>query len=344
MIDIFNPEVSTVTKGLEGKSLLLYGSNRVGKTSNAVKARKPVVLCAEQGLGALSGVPFFRINKWSKFTDFVKALTNPLNAEKAHQMYETIIIDTVEPLLNFAEDFVCASLGVQSVDRDSTGKKGFGVWRDFRKEVAKWINAITNAGFTVIFIAHEDTRTFVSSKGEEYAKIYPKGDKRSIDLLCDLCDFIAYAQTPASDEENGETKLATLYLTDTIAYKAGSRFTYLTPTIPEWNMDKLEAAINDAVVAEEKNSGVKAVEYSDVRKAEEKKAAEVAKNQLPIPELIDAIATKIYNMIEKDGNKAVYEQILEDEIGNKDFRCQEATEKQREQLEIILEALTNKGY
>ena len=38
MVDIFNPQVSVVTKGLEGKLILIYGTNRTGKTSNAVKA------------------------------------------------------------------------------------------------------------------------------------------------------------------------------------------------------------------------------------------------------------------------------------------------------------------
>lgn len=32
MVDIFNPEVSQVTKGIEGKLILIYGTNSTGKT------------------------------------------------------------------------------------------------------------------------------------------------------------------------------------------------------------------------------------------------------------------------------------------------------------------------
>lgn len=31
-LDIFNPQVSTVAKGLEGKVILVYGGNNLGKT------------------------------------------------------------------------------------------------------------------------------------------------------------------------------------------------------------------------------------------------------------------------------------------------------------------------
>ena len=49
-------------------------------------------------------------------------------------------------------------------------------------------------------------------------------------------------------------------------------------------------------------------------------------------------------MIIKDGNKTAYEDILEETVNNRAFKCQDATEKQRDHLELILKALTEKGY
>ena len=40
-IDIFNPQVSTVAKGLEGKVILVYGGNNVGKTKQATLMKNP---------------------------------------------------------------------------------------------------------------------------------------------------------------------------------------------------------------------------------------------------------------------------------------------------------------
>ena len=42
-VDIFNPEVSQVVKGIEGKLILIYGTNSTGKTKNLTKANKPLV-------------------------------------------------------------------------------------------------------------------------------------------------------------------------------------------------------------------------------------------------------------------------------------------------------------
>lgn len=42
--DIFNPPVSAVVKGIEGKVITLMGNNSTGKTSQAVRFPKPFYL------------------------------------------------------------------------------------------------------------------------------------------------------------------------------------------------------------------------------------------------------------------------------------------------------------
>lgn len=343
MIDIFAPEVSQVVKGLRGKSVLIYGAQKTGKTSSAVRANKPVVLRFEQGLGALNGVRNFPINKWSEWTKFVRDITNPVNEKRAHEMYETIIVDTIDRMFALGEEYICATYNVMSVNRDDSGKKGFGIWKEFRNEIQKWVNMLTNAGFTVIFIGHDDTRTLMDDKGEEYTKIIPRGDKKSVDFIMDLCDIIGYAQ-PQPYDENGNEVLSTLYLKGSKGIGAGSRFKYLPESITEWNMEKLEQALINAIEQEEKESGESGVSFEEHAKAEKAKAIAEEKNRRPIAELVNEIGNKIRNMMQKDGSKLAYEEILENEIGNKDFKAQEATERQREQLEVILESLTLKGY
>lgn len=43
-IDIFNPQISKVAKGLEGKMILVYGDNSTGKTKQATRMKKPFYL------------------------------------------------------------------------------------------------------------------------------------------------------------------------------------------------------------------------------------------------------------------------------------------------------------
>ena len=343
MIDIFNPEVSQIVKGLKAKLLTIYGAPKSGKTSNCVQANKAVVLRFEQGLGALNGVRNFPIDKWTDWTKFVRDVTNPANATKVHEMYETIIIDTIDRMLSLGEEYTCNLYGVSAINRDESGKRGFGIWTEYRAEVQKWIVKLTNAGFTVIFIGHDDTKTLKDDRGEEYTKILPRGDKKNIDFILDMCDIIGYAQ-PQPFDENGNEVLSTLFLKGSKAITAGSRFKYLPESIPEWNIHKLEDALVEAMQKEEEESGMKGITFEESEKKEQKKAAEEKKNQLSIVDLINTIGNKVKAMMAKDGNKDAYDAILENELGNKDFKASAATEKQREQLELVLNSLTEKGY
>ena len=90
-LDIFNPSISTVPKGIEGKTMLWYGSNRTGKTYQATKANKPYYLAFEKGINAIAGIPFAPIQKWADFRKLNKQLTNPTTLEKAKELYQTII-------------------------------------------------------------------------------------------------------------------------------------------------------------------------------------------------------------------------------------------------------------
>ena len=343
MINIFKPQTSKVVKGLEGKSVLIYGDNRTGKTSNLARAEKPIVAAFEYGLEAIDGVPFLPITSWRDWRDFVTQLTDNSKSDTIHDTYKTIIVDTVDAMLSLGADFICTTYGISSIGEDSSGKKGWGRWTEYRAEVSKWILKLTNAGFTVMFIGHTDTRKLALDNGEEYLKIFPRGDKKSIDFICDLCGLIGYARSSYTNEE-GKYVNSTLYLKDTMAFKAGGRYDYLPYSIPEWTLEKLDAALVQAITEQEKATGIKAI--SAVEDLKQKKAAsdKKAAEQKTAPELIEAIGNKVRDMIAKDGNKNAYDAILEDELHNKDFRAQEATEKQIEQLEIIYDALVKKGY
>lgn len=42
--DIFNPQISTIAEGLEGKMILVYGNNSTGKTKQGTRMEKPFYL------------------------------------------------------------------------------------------------------------------------------------------------------------------------------------------------------------------------------------------------------------------------------------------------------------
>ena len=131
-------------------------------------------------------------------------------------------------------------------------------------------------------------RTFQNEKGEEFVRIYPRGDKRVVDPICDLCDIIAYAQLQPQTEDGG-APLSTLYLDGSPAYQAGSRFTHMVREIPEWNIEKLDKALRDAIEAEEEESGMKAATIQEAQKKAAKAKKEETEKKQGIPPLIHSL-------------------------------------------------------
>ena len=339
-VDIFNPEVSQVVKGIEGKLILIYGTNRTGKTKNLTKAQKPLVCCFENGLGAINGVPNVKIKKWSDWTSFVKQLTSEKTVADAKKLYSSIIVDTIDGMADLASDFICGNFGVARIN---DGNRGYGLWKEYGAEINKQLRLLTGAGYTVFFIAHEGERTFQNEKGEEFVRIYPRGDKRVVDPICDLCDIIAYAQLQPQTEDGG-APLSTVYLDGSPAYQAGSRFTHMVREIPEWNIEKLDKALKDAVEAEEEESGMKAATIQEVQKKAAKAKKEEIEKKLSVEELIDIIGSKLQAMTEKEGSIDSYADLMQNLLGTTDFKASQATEAQRQQLEMLIDGLTELGY
>lgn len=220
--------------------------------------------------------------------------------------------------------------------------RGYGLWKEYSAEIEKYLRLLTNAGYTVIFIGHEGTREQLDDKGVKYDKIYPRGDKRVVDPITDLCDFICYARQQPCNEK-GEFVNSTLYLKGTTAFHAGSRFTSVTAAIPEWSLEKLEKAISDAIQLEEKNAKTTGISYEQLVE-KEAKAAESKWTKYSMQELRDLCAEKGSKIIEQTGSPDAYTEIVKQEFGTADFKATQATDSQRKQVEQLLEALEKAGY
>lgn len=324
--DIFNPMISKVTTGLEGKTILIYGSNRTGKTSVSVQFDKPYYFPFENGLNAISGIPFLPIQKWSDFKKLNKKLTNPKTLNKTKELYQTLIFDGVESAALKCQDYICQKYDAESI---KSGNGGYGLWSEYETEFKREIDLLTSVGYTVIFISHEGERKLTDEAGEEYTKIYPKGDKRSIDPICDLVDIIAYTKTNGLDENNKEIK-SSLLLTNTRKYHAGTRFDYMPPFLKEFTKENLESAIKEAVEkqeAEKKGSTIDYAKYREEIKVEKKTADE-------LKEEIKEIAKEM----NENGKLKDFNEIVEKYLGE-GSKVSKATNKQVESLDLILNDL-----
>ena len=156
-MDIFSPIISKVTKGMEGKTMLIYGTNGNGKTYQSARFKKPFYLPFESGLNGIGGVPLLRIQKWSDFKKINKQLTNPNTLEKSKELYQTIIFDGVESSAIMCQDYICNKYDAESI---KSRNSGYGLWTEYESEFKRELNLLTSCGYTIVFISHESERTF----------------------------------------------------------------------------------------------------------------------------------------------------------------------------------------
>ncbi|MCY7933925.1 MULTISPECIES: ATP-binding protein [Bacillus] len=315
-IDIFNPQVSVVAKGLEGKVITIYGSNNLGKTKQSTRMKKPLYLPFEKGLNAIAGVQFMPINSWADFKKVNKQLTK--NAEKAKEMYQTIIVDEVDAFAKYATRYVCEQY---DVERIKDGNDGFGLWKEYETEVWEEINKLIGVGFTVIFIAH--------AAEDKKGKVHPKGDKRVLAPVIDNSDIVLYLSSNGVDEDRKVIK-SSAWLAETEEHFARSRFDYIDTYLPEFTAENLEKAIIEAVERQEQAEGIVAVTYEEQKQNN-------ASEELDFNSLMDQIK-EIGMKLNEEGRLEEVNEITEKHLG-KGVKVTECSRKQVGVMSVILDDL-----
>lgn len=323
-LNIFEPQVSKIARGLEGKVIFLYGPNSTGKTYQTVRMEKPLVLACENGLNAQSGVKFFNITTWSMFTKAVRDLTSEQNIAKAKEMYSTIIIDEVYASALLCQKFVCDTYGEGCISLGANPNSKVNLYQVYERIYWEQINKLSKSGYTVVFIGH-------AAPDPQTGYVTPKGDKRMVNPICDNSDLIIYLK-PAGIDAEGKVIKSTAYTATTNEFFARSRFEYMDSTIPEFTAEKLADAIDTAIKRKEEHEGVKAVTYEE-QKAEKEKSDE----HLDYTALMKEINENCMTLAKAGlGDKItnIVEGVLG--VGQKVSAC---NEKQVEAMAIILDQL-----
>lgn len=291
-IDIFNIQPTQVSRDLRGKIVLLYGEYKTGKTSNAVKFPKPLLIAAEKGYNALSGVMAQPVNKWTDFKKILKQLSDP----KANQMFETIILDTADILFDLCEKYICSKEGVDKLGDIPFGA-GYGM---LEKEFDEALREIPLLNYGLVMISHSEDKEFTDEEGTSYNKIVPTLPKRPRKIVLRMADIIGYSRIVETEEGNKTF----LYMRGTPRFEAGSRWKY-TPDLIEFNYDNLVNAMAEAIEKQEKEDGIKAVDshinvYKETTKVTYEDVIQSATEVIgKIMEHSDEHAPKITKIVEK---------------------------------------------
>ena len=260
---------------LRGQKILLYGSNDTGKTFQSCHFPKPLLLMTEAGGNAVNCAKV-AVTKWAVFKDLVNQLTSEkvdkddsqgrMEWETMQDLYQTIVIDTVDNLIEQAEKATCQEFGVRDLSEiEDTRKNGYSIYRrDFKTQIDK----LCMYGYTVIFIAHEEYADHDVIEGNKKVKIkymQPKGSenvKASSRFVRDLCDF-CIALVPNGVDEDGNTIPSTAICKETKDIFARSRYA-IQSTISHFTAKTLEDAILNAIKKSAENEGAMTKDWEKV--------------------------------------------------------------------------------
>lgn len=317
-LDIFNPKISVVPRGMAGKTILIYGQNSSGKTMQATRLSKPFYLGFEKGLNAIAGIPYHYVTKWSEFRTFNRQISGK-KAKEARELYDTIIIDTVKNASMYCQSYVAGQHGATDI---GSGNDGWGLWAEYEREFWGEIDTLTSAGFTVVFIGHSSTNK--KTEQEE-----PEGDIRSMGVVRDLSDIVIFTDTNGVDED-GNVVLSTGYVRETPEYFARSRFDLMPNVIDPFTAENLEEAINIGIDRQEQAKGgtVTFEEFAE-QNAKEKLVFSEVKEQL----------IELGKKYHEAGKVEVFIGALEDTFGE-GIKVADLIEKQVEAMSVLTGDLT----
>lgn len=332
-IDLMALEIENMVGSLKGQKILLYGDNDTGKTKQAMRMEKPLLLMCESGGNAVSG---YRqaIATWDEFQQTVKQLTGDKTRSSMMEKFQTIIVDTVDMLVNYCEQSICNEFGVRDLSEMNADKDNPNGYLLARNDFKLQVNQLTKYGYTVVFIAHDDIMKYEQSDPEtgkvvekEFIIPFNTGNKKSSNkFVRDLCDFCFYVKPNGIDKSTGNPIPSTAYAKRTNSAFARCRYIHMQPIIDPFTAENISKAMLEAIEKEAAEGGVKVEEFK------QKESKDTAKDYI---DLIQPLFKELYSLYPDEVTSIVEAQLGE---GSK---ISKATDKQVNELKTIYKNLNS---
>ncbi len=229
-------EKSKKNNNLSDQIILVYGRAKIGKSTLCSYFPDAVFLATEPGLNHLE---VFKINitSWEGFLQACGEL-----ASGGHP-YKTIIIDTVDNLITYCQDFVCKENGVGHVSELPHGRG----WMLVTSEISRALVKLSSLPYGLIIVSH--------SKQEEIETKTAKFNSYTIDvsgktqnIIMNLMDIILFMDSQMIDGE----EIGVVRTKPSLYWSAGDKSKLLAESI-EYPLDNPKVAYD--VIAKAFQSG-----------------------------------------------------------------------------------------
>lgn len=318
VIDILNLQPTKISRSIRDKLVLLYGLEKVGKTSWAANIPNNLICATEVGYHAISGATVVDIQSWTDFKMILRQLSKP----EAREKYKTVTIDTISILYDLCVKFICSQNNVKAIS-DIPWGRGYVL---VKNEFADSLRQITQMGLGLIMLAHASIKNVDLGDDTVVEQVSPLLDKRPLDIVNQLVDIIAYIEMKF--DENGEAT-RTLITRRSPNVVAGSRFKYLPARIP-FGYDELVNALVKAIDMQEKMDGAKVSDETEKHTVIEKR---------PFSETVAEAQELWTSIVNKDPHNADLIMNEVEKIFGESKKLSEIPESQQELFELLIEEM-----
>lgn len=243
-INLLNIQPHKVSRDLSGYITLLYGPAKIGKTTFGTQMPGHLLLAFERGYNALPGVMVQDIPTWGVF----KQVVRELKKSEVKDIYQSLIIDTVDFAADACQKYVCNQLGIENIGDGGWTNNG---WAKYKKEFEGTFRELTQLGYAIVFISHDREKTIKLQNNKEYQQIGSSLQASALSIVENMCDIIGYAH-PVEDTNGGQKRVLTLRSFDN-TIRCGSRFKYIASEV-DFSYEALKKALNDAIDKEAKET------------------------------------------------------------------------------------------
>ena len=232
-IDLLALQPHKVSRDLSGYITYIYGAPKCGKTTLAVQMEKALLVAFEPGYHALPGVMAQDVTSWAEMKQLYRQLKDP----RVQEMYNCVIIDTIDIAADRCKKYICNQNGIEDL-----GDLGYGKgWTKFKDEFNEVFRGLTQLGYAVFFIGHDKPESIDNPDGTKTLKIRPTLSNSTKTVIAGMADIYGYAHQKAAGE------MSVLTLRDASGMiECGCRFKYM-PTEIVMSYKNLVNALNDAI-------------------------------------------------------------------------------------------------
>lgn len=205
--------------------VLIYGAEKVGKSTFAAGAPKPIFLGAENGTERLN-VERLEPRTWAEAVDW----TTELAVEK-HD-YKTLVIDPINWLEPMCWATVTSEAGGTIEEYGGGYGKGYLAALDLWRQLLFSVERCWRSGMNVVLVAHSQVKAFQNPEGAPYDRFELAMNAKAAGLLKQWVDAVLFArlETFAKIEKGAKkakgvsTGARFVYTQPCAAYDAGARW------------------------------------------------------------------------------------------------------------------------